>query len=231
MRRAVCRIEPQPQQDGTAGYGTGYLVAPDVVMTNFHVAEPFWLDPARAKRVRLRFDYETAVNGVGTEEGREYALRTEWSASDAATAEWPHPWQCVCSPKLQLDFALMRLDKRAADDQVDGVARSFLALTSRSFNPSDPLMILQHPAAEPLKLSFGAVTDLEPNRVCYKVNTQGGSSGSPCLTQDLKVTAIHHYGLEDRNRAVTHEAILSRLAEKDYREKLKTLDLEQYLFA
>ena len=37
-RRAVCRIEPQPQTAGIGGYGTGFLIAPDVVMTNDHVA-------------------------------------------------------------------------------------------------------------------------------------------------------------------------------------------------
>ena len=43
-----------------AGYGTGFLVAPDVVMTNYHVARSFWVGTDRAERVRLRFDYESA---------------------------------------------------------------------------------------------------------------------------------------------------------------------------
>jgi hypothetical protein len=87
---------------------------------------------------------------------------------------------------------------------------------------------LQHPAAEPLKLSFGAVEDRDPpNHVRYKVNTQGGSSGSPCLTQDLKVVAIHHYGQMDKNRGVTHEAILNYLTGK--REQLKPLGLGHLL--
>ena len=63
-----------------------------------------------------------------------------------------------------------------------------------------------------MKLSFGAVEKPDPpSHVEYKVNTQGGSSGSPCLTQDLKVTAIHHMGMADKNRGVTHEAILNFL--------------------
>ena len=91
------------------------------------------------------------------------------------------------------------------------------------------MMILQHPAAEPLKLSFGSVTEVETTRVRYKVNTQGGSSGSPCLTQDLKVTAIHHYGLGDCNQAVPHEAILSFLGQADNRKRLQAIGLDQYL--
>jgi hypothetical protein len=64
MRRAVCRIEPQPQAESIVGYGTRYLVAPDVVMTNFQVAEGFWDNPAKAKRVKLRFDFETAPSST-----------------------------------------------------------------------------------------------------------------------------------------------------------------------
>jgi hypothetical protein len=227
MRRAVCRVEPQPPNEGTLGYGTGYLVAPDMVMTNFHVAEPFWKEPDRAKKVRVRFDYETAAGGVGAGIGKDYPLRTAWPAGEAATAERPQPWQGLSSPKDQLDFALLRLAGPAADDQVGGAARSFLNLTSRPFNAADPMMILQHPEAEPLKLSFGAVSDLEPPyKVRYKVNTQGGSSGSPCLTQDLAVTAIHHYALGDQNRAVTHEAILSFLKQGNSPNLLKAAGLE-----
>ena len=94
-------------------------------------------------------------------------------------------------------------------------ARGFLTLTAHSFNPTDPILILQHPNAAPLKLSFGAVERPDPpNRVLYEVNTEGGSSGSPCLTQNLKVTAIHHFGLTENNRGVTHEAILAFLQTK-----------------
>ena len=64
MRRAVCRVEPQPENESIAEFGTGYLVAPDVVMTNFHVAEKFWDDQAKAGRVVLRFDYEKKASGV-----------------------------------------------------------------------------------------------------------------------------------------------------------------------
>lgn len=231
IRHAVCRIEPQPAKVGLAGYGTGFLVAPDVVMTCFHVAAPFWTDPIRAKQVRVRFDYETAVDGIGTGEGQEYALRGEWLAGTEPNSRCSQPWQCIHSSEEHLDFALLRLNKRAAVDSGGGGARSFLTLTARMFHPADPVMILQHPAAEPLKLSFGAVIEMEPHRVRYKVNTQGGSSGSPCLTQDLKVTAIHHYGLGDQNRGVTHEAILSYLGKRDNRKQLKIIELEQYLLS
>ena len=140
MRRAVCRVEPQPPGKAPLGTAPATWLAPDVVMTNFHVAEPFWANPSRAKGVRCRFDYETPAGGVGAGPGKEYSLRTEWPAGEAATADRPHPWQGLASPENQLDFALLRLERRAAEDQAGGTVRSFLTLTARivhSLRPDD----------------------------------------------------------------------------------------------
>ena len=228
-RWAICRVEPQLQSQSTAGYGTGYLVAPDVVMTNFHVAKPFWADKQKAGAVVLRFGYETGTTGVAVSEGVEHKLATSWRGPAGAPKELTdHPWQVLSSSVDALDFALLRLEKPAGDDVVNGSPRSLLTLTARGFNPTDPILILQHPQAAPLKLSFGAVEKLDPpNHVLYVVNTDGGSSGSPCLTQDLKTTAIHHYGQTSNNRGVTHEAILAFFATK--RDELKTQGLERLI--
>jgi Trypsin-like peptidase domain/Effector-associated domain 1 len=226
MRRAVCRVEPQPLPNKN-GYGTGYLVSPDVVMTNFHVAEAFWQDRDRAARVILRFDYEAKVGGAGVLDGVEHQLAQEWRGPNAPPNEQrDYPWQVLASPKNKLDFALLRLAKAAGEEIADGAARGSLTLTARELSDGDPLLILQHPDADPLKLSFGSVTEpIPPDRVLYKVNTEGGSSGSPCLAQNLDVVAIHHWGGDDTNRGVTHEAIREYLASK--RADLKLLGLEQ----
>jgi len=226
MRRAVCRIETQPPPN-KAGYGTGYLVAPDVIMTNFHVADTFWQDRDRAARVVLRFDYEAKVGGAGVLDGVEYNLAQEWRGPDPPSEEQrKYPWQVLASPKDKLDFALLRLAGAAGEEIVDGAPRGLLTLTARELSAGDPLLILQHPDADPLKLSFGSITELVPaDRVLYKVNTEGGSSGSPCLAQNLDVVAIHHWGGDDTNRGVTHEAIREYLAGK--RAELKQIGLEQ----
>ncbi len=215
MRKAVCRIEPQPEPESLQGYGTGFLVAPDVVMTNYHVAKSFWPAKERAGRVSVRFDHEADVPGGPGARGIEHGLALAGSQSaDPADESGEIPWQICCSPDdaSGLDFALLRLARPAGEDLVRGAKRGFLKLTSRPFSSTDPVLILQHPAAEPLKLSMGAVENPDPpSHVLYQVNTEGGSSGSPCLTQDLEVTAIHHRGMNDKNRGVTQEAILSFL--------------------
>jgi V8-like Glu-specific endopeptidase len=197
LRRAVCRIEPQPPPN-VAGYGTGFLVAPDVVMTNYHVIEP--LLNGGADRVVARFDYETAADGVAVSKGREARLAADWRLG-------------IESPVAGLDFALVRLAEPVGGEPVAGGKRELLRPTRHAFQVGRPLIILQHPAAAPLKLAIGSVVDPDPvpNRVSYTVNTEPGSSGSPCFTTRLDLVALHHWG-DNPNRGVRMGAVLDFLA-------------------
>lgn len=199
-RLAVCRIEPQPQSKSILGYGTGFLIAPDVVMTNDHVAEQFYDDAAKAAKVVLRFDFETGPDGNAVSAGTEHVLH-------------PTAWQVARSPELQLDFALLKLAKPAGEEVVGGRPRGFLTPTAYSFQPSEGLVIIQHPMAAPLKLAIGPVAPAPwpPNRVRYHVNTQGGSSGSPCFTQQRRVAALHHWDAVTKNQGVLMSSILTHL--------------------
>ena len=128
QRRAVCRIEAQPPPD-FSGYGTGFLVADDVVMTNYHVIAPFIA--GASSQVVLRFDYETDRDGVATSPGRACKL--------AAT------WLLIHSPVEELDFALVRLAEPAARDAVPAGQRGTLRPTRKLPGAGGPLIILQHP--------------------------------------------------------------------------------------
>jgi hypothetical protein len=69
-----------------------------------------------------------------------------------------------------------------------------------------PLLILQHPKKpdqylqtvdlHPLRFAFDVVTEVNENssRVRYKVNSEPGSSGSPCFDPDWNLVALHHSG-------------------------------------
>jgi hypothetical protein len=81
------------------------------------------------------------------------------------------PWQLLSSPEERLDYALLRLEKPAGVDLIDGAERGFLTPTSSDFNAEDRLLILQHSNAAPLKLAIGTVDSLDPpSHVHYKVN-------------------------------------------------------------
>jgi hypothetical protein len=114
-RRAVARFEPQPPPDDS-GYGSGFLVAPDIFMTNYHVVKDLPADePGTAV---VRFDYE--IDAKGTEAvGRQCRLAQRQPLA--------------ASPEDQLDFALMKLADRPSDDTLtDGSKRGFLKPAARS---------------------------------------------------------------------------------------------------
>jgi V8-like Glu-specific endopeptidase len=198
-RAAVCRIEPQPLKESDEGYGSGFLVAADVLLTNFHVIDhPGW----KPDRVVFRFDCETGRDGTETA-GRTCKLATAWKwATSARVADGG------------LDFALLRLAEPVGSDALPTGPRGWLALRSHVFRGRQPVFILQHPAARPLRLAIGTVTDANPSpvQVAYDANTEGGSSGSPCFNSALQVVALHHWGTHDHNRGVRAEAIRRDLA-------------------
>jgi V8-like Glu-specific endopeptidase len=222
LTRVVCRIEPQPRCEGIGGYGTGFLVGPDVILTNDHVAsgyadQPgFWGNPERAARVKVRFDCEYTAEGNITL-GKEYKLATDF--------------QILRSPVDQLDFALLKLDSstcRPNEDIVGGKPRGFAVPIAHTFEESEPLLILQHPQAEPMKLALGSLTPKKQwpeNRIEYKVNTDQGSSGSPCLTQRLDVGALHHWGSAASNRGVLMSALLAFFNKPENQRQLEKAGL------
>jgi hypothetical protein len=110
------------------------------------------------------------------------------------------------SPQIDDECPRHCLDEEAAgSDAIGAEQREFIKLLGgHNFVKGEPLMILQHPAAEPLKLSIGSVAqpDFGGTRVAYTANTLGGSSGSPCFNSALAPVALHHWGDVNHNRGV-----------------------------
>jgi hypothetical protein len=203
---AVCRVELRAN-GMWRGMGTGFLVGPDLVMTNQHVVAPLLTAPPDADGLRFRFDFFTGVDGAVSEGVLFLPATPEWlvassppsAADERADGELPEPTDD------ELDFALIRLAKPAGDlpvggddPSVAGRRRGWLRVmtdaASTSLGDGAELLVLQHPDGEPLKLAFGSVTRLLARRVRYDTRTEEGSSGSPCLDAKLRLVALHHAG-------------------------------------
>lgn len=199
----VCRVE---LPDGTCG--SGFLVGPDVVLTNRHVVSRCIKDPPEAAAIVCRFDF-FRVSATKTLPGVESAV--------AAGPDWllhaaeHDPVDVLPEPKPadpavdRLDFAFMRLSREIGREprhpQAVGPTAGERGWIRRPVEPrvpvaGTPLFILQHPSADPVQLATDQALGLNANgtRFRYRVNTLPGSSGSPVFTSDWELVALHHAG-------------------------------------
>jgi hypothetical protein len=223
--------------------GTGFLVGPDLLMTNYHVVKPH-LDMAAG--VRVRFDYRR----IPGEAEPDYE-GGEWLDIDPA-------WEIPFSPYSQadidmvgdpdeseLDFALLKLNRRVGDETPfkEDKKRGWLDFSQPPPLPAmeAPIFIVQHPGVDPekrpplqmpLKLASATPGFIRANgngtRLIYGTSTKKGSSGSPVFDDKLKPVALHHNGgkikpdqpsLVENNRGIPLHKIY-RALDESVREKL-----------
>ncbi len=187
--RSMCRIAiPIPGGSGQQ-VGTGFLVAPDLVLTNYHVVEPVLKGGGSLGGVRLNFGYAETSEGLSPGEQFGLAAVVAWSPYSSADLA-PNAGVPTGS---ELDFALLRLDHAAA-------GRAWLSLSGGTPPPTPGAIVhvLQHPRGRPLKLSSGIVQQpVTPLRMRYDADTEGGSSGAIVVDQNLDPVALHHAGDPD----------------------------------
>ncbi|MCY7329757.1 MAG: serine protease [Saprospiraceae bacterium] len=208
----VCRIETTTGA-GTV-YGTGFLVGPDLVLTNYHVVEKLITGDMQAAQVRARFDYKAlpGVNGTVIYKGTPVNLLgngpvvaySSYAPLDVSGAPLTSTW-----PKDQLDFALLRLAERVGEQPAGPMTnpgaseagpRGWISFPSVGFTLSarQDLYMVQHPQGNPIKVAFATQaiigSDRDNQRVRYRVNSEKGSSGSPCFNAEWKLVALHHSG-------------------------------------
>jgi V8-like Glu-specific endopeptidase len=215
--KCICRIE-LPTNNGMA-YGTGFLVGPDLILTNHHVMAPaiagkdgkftpggLQADP---KKVIVRFDYKV-LEGQPLNPGVEVRLADDWlvdSSPHSVADTQPKPKQDT--PTLdELDHALIRLAEAVGSEPIplgndtdkDAQPRGWVELSEAvwPFVDQSTLYILQHPQGEPMALAIDLEAKMELNanntRVVHQTGTKPGSSGSPCFNQFWDLIALHHAG-------------------------------------
>lgn len=216
----VCRIEfPQGQAQGT-----GFLIAPNVVITNFHVMENVIKQKVDYSDVVLRFDYQKLV-GDELSNGTEHRLAKDWLLDQS-------PYVDNRLPTLdELDYTLIQVDGEPGNETLGekgSPARGWIELPTKAYEflPQTPMFILQHPKGKSLKLAFDtdAIINVNKNHtiVKYKTNTEPGSSGSPCFNSNWDLVALHHMGIEgEYNAGTPFNTICSRLEREGLLEKLR----------
>ncbi len=221
---SVCSI-----QTGGNPLGTGFLVGPDAVLTNYHVVERI-IDAAGVpvKPVVCIFDYLKLPNGavqLGTP--FEVSKCLEWSVYGAAEAtdriNDPMPTED------ELDYALLLLKQPVGQMEPPGQAlrrRGWVDLWDTPWDCQPPppqgaavmtrdsqVIVLQHPLGGPQTYATRKFKDENAlhTRMRYEWMTAPGSSGSPCLNQEYRVFALHHLGDERWNALAASQGVPIKL--------------------
>lgn len=190
--------------------GTGFLIGPCHVLTNYHVVEPVLDDPAKWPDVTCLFDYwrqpGSATEPPGTPvklaADKGVVISSPYSDSDLSGTGAPGD--------DQLDFALLRLSECV------GAQRGFFALPTKPtiLAQHDVVMIPQHVLGQPLEVAYGAIVELPGSglRYRYDVTTDNGSSGAPVFTADLDPIGLHHAADPDDGPSYNQGVPLWRVA-------------------
>lgn len=236
LESQVCSIEIDGQH-----MGTGFLMGPSVVMTNYHVLMDVIDGPIEPSRVGLRFDFKVLSTGEVANAGVYYDLAHDWLIDHSPYSQidlMPMPKNGLPADD-ELDYALIRVDGepgRAAIGGKEAVIEPGIPTRgwmtpepNHAFTHNPALFIVQHPSGQPLKLALDtdAVTDVNDNqtRVYYRTNTEPGSSGSPCFDQNWNLVALHHSGdpnsqMPEWNEGIPFAPILSLLRARDLDSQL-----------
>lgn len=196
---------------GVGSMGTGILVGPDLVLTNFHVMEALLRRPEQYAKARCRFDFRgdawfgdpAGTLSVGFAADWDINARSRYSDKDLAGAD-------AGFDDDHLDYAIIRLVERIGEQPVTNPLRSAKRLRGWLTIPDDggvpvegtDIWIWQHPSEEeqrkamPIQESKGRVLKLLDGdlRLRHSATTRAGSSGAACFDNDFRFIALHHAG-------------------------------------
>jgi hypothetical protein len=201
IQTQVCRIEVT-RKDGN---GTGFLIGPDLVLTNFHVVEPVFKGDALAGDVKCRFDYRQLPDGKTVREGTPFSLKAgNWAVDQSPYSEKDKVIDGGDPEADNLDYCLLRLAEPAGKGKAGGSQdpnaedRGWISISKsrNSGSKKEDIFIIQHPEGTPMKMAVGEHLGFNANgnRMRYDADTLGGSSGSPVFNADLDVIGLHHRG-------------------------------------
>lgn len=190
--KSVCRIALRDRIGKLIGYGTGFLIAQGIIMTNNHVVE----DREAAMYAMAEFNYQKDENfklcpvyAFALDPERFFLTSEELDYTIVAVKE-----EVVNGKKIE-DFGFIRLIPEAG-----------------KVLPGEYVSIIQHPKGEPkaVTLRENEVKFLYDDFIHYLTDTEPGSSGSPVFNDQWTVVGLHHSGVphpEDYNKWFANEGV------------------------
>ena len=159
--------------------GTGFMIAPNILITNNHVINSI----EQAKSFRLRMNYQRDLDGQIDPFFEFDFLPEKYFVTDE-----------------HLDFTIISVKPRDITGKINldefGYLKMFEA--SGKITKDEFAAIIQHPDGKPKQTSFfkNKVEYVDDKEfITYSTDTSNGSSGSPVFNYDWVVFALHHSGI------------------------------------
>ena len=175
---------------GPQGNGTGFLVAPWLLMTNNHVLSTE--DAASAASVRFGYQEQETGDIVGVKD-----------------VDLDPDRFFVTSPEALLDYTVVAVAPMA-DGRAPGEVFGTIPLVGAlgKILEGEPVNIIQHPEGRPKEIAFRnnqLVKLVDDDVMTYATDTDHGSSGSPVLNDQWELVGLHRSSVEatdDQGRPV-----------------------------
>lgn len=180
--RSVGRISVRGEAGGVEHFGTGFLIAPTLLMTNNHVLE----NVDQASRAFVEFDYAASVSGPMLRAKAFELAPDAFFVTDEA-----------------LDFTIVGVTSAGIDgDQLADFAWLRLIADQGKAIIGEVVNIIQHPNGEPKQLALreNDLVDVLDDFLHYETDTAPGSSGAPVFNDQWEVVALHHAGVPARDQ-------------------------------
>ncbi len=159
------------------GFATGFLIAPDLIITNHHV----FRTRDEADGAGAQFLYERTHEGL--REGLTFALEPDrFFVNDKG-----------------LDYAVVAVAaKSTSGAPLDQFQYLPLIAATGKIRKGDPVNIIQHPEGRPKQYATvnNRLMDLRDDGfLLYETDTLEGSSGAPVFNQYWETIGLHHCGV------------------------------------
>jgi endonuclease G len=189
--RAVGRLRYYDKREGKTASATGFMVSPDLMMTNHHVFP-----------VADLAGFMGLVEDPTIEFGYEYDLdgrRIEPVVHELDPATFLHTFE-------DLDLALVSVRSADRSGRRQLREQGYLVLNGQlgKAGLGDYATIIQHPDGRDKQIALrnNEIIDLTlPDVIIYKSDTARGSSGAPVFNNEWQVIALHSAGVPKKNAA------------------------------
>lgn len=179
--RSVGRIRIQTSHRSIAGYGTGFMVSPRLLLTNNHVLPSHQI----ASFSQVEFNFQDGMDGQPL---LSVVFHLEPDAFFITDED--------------LDYTLVAVRDRGRNGfNLGSFGWHRLIEEEGKVIVGEYVSIIQHPGGEPKQLALreNQLIDVLPNFLHYQTDTAPGSSGSPVFNDQWEVVALHHSGVPKRD--------------------------------